>query len=345
MDEYFSDGEAVTLESGFVLDGYTIAYRTYGTLNQERSNVIWVCHALTANADVFDWWQGLFGQDALFNPTVHFVVCANILGSCYGTTGPLDDNPHTGRPYYHHFPEITVRDMVRLHIALADHLAIGEVGLLIGGSLGGQQALEWSIIQKGRIGRLVLIATNAWHSPWGIAFNEAQRMAIEADSTWYENEDNAGASGLKAARAIALLSYRHYITFQVRQAEPTTSKLDMYLASTYQRYQGLKLKKRFNAFSYYRLSKAMDTHQIGRGRDEPAAVLARLELPVLVIGLSSDLLFPISEQEFLARHVKGARLAIIDSLYGHDGFLIETETLGRIILQFLEDHPLEKSRR
>ncbi len=325
------------LESGQRIRDLQIAYHTFGKLNKERDNVIWVCHALTANSDVFDWWPGLFGPDELFNPREHFIVCANILGSPYGTTNPTSLSPATGQPYYLSFPQITIRDMVAAHSLLADHLGIEQISVLIGGSLGGQQALEWAISEPERIDRLVLVATNAVHSPWGIAFNESQRLAISTDRTFYANHPRGGAKGLKAARSIALLSYRAYNTYGATQLETQTDKLDDFKASSYQNYQGEKLVKRFNAYSYWYLTKTMDSHHVGRGRGSLEAALRSVKARTLVIGVSSDLLFPVDEQKFMANHLPNAVYAEIDSFYGHDGFLIETKAITQVIKGFLSN--------
>ncbi|WP_374164189.1 homoserine O-acetyltransferase [Arcticibacter sp. MXS-1] len=332
----YSHKKPVKLEKGGELAGVEIAYHTYGKLNEKKDNVVWVCHALTANADVFDWWKGLFGENDLFNPREHFIVCANILGSHYGTTNPLSVDPATGEPYYLTFPEFTTRDMATLHQILADHLEIDDISVLIGGSLGGQQAMEWSLAQPDRIDRLILIATNAFHSPWGIAFNESQRLALAADPTFRLADPDAGKAGLKAARSIALLSYRNYNTYGISQQEVSSEKTDDFKASSYQNYQGEKLVKRFNAHSYWYLTKAMDSHNIARGRGLPEDVLKRIQARTLVIGITSDLLFPPAEQEFLARHISEASYVEIDSFYGHDGFLIETEILTKEIGNFLK---------
>lgn len=325
------------LESGQRIRDLQIAYHTFGKLNKERDNVIWVCHALTANSDVFDWWPGLFGPDELFNPREHFIVCANILGSPYGTTNPTSLSPATGQPYYLSFPQITIRDMVAAHSLLADHLGIEQISVLIGGSLGGQQALEWAISEPERIDRLVLVATNAVHSPWGIAFNESQRLAISTDRTFYANHPRGGAKGLKAARSIALLSYRAYNTYGATQLETQTDKLDDFKASSYQNYQGEKLVKRFNAYSYWYLTKTMDSHHVGRGRGSLEAALRSVKARTLVIGVSSDLLFPVDEQKFMANHLPNAVYAEIGSFYGHDGFLIETKSITKVIKGFLSN--------
>jgi homoserine O-acetyltransferase/O-succinyltransferase len=324
------------LESGKKLPGLDIGFHTYGKLNKERDNVVWVCHALTANSDVFDWWKGLFGANNYFNPDEYFIVCANILGSNYGTTNPLSENPVTGQHYYLSFPEITVRDMVKAHQLLAEHLEIKDIKILLGGSLGGQQALEWSIIEPDRIKNVILIATNARHSPWGIAFNESQRLAIAADRSFYANKPDGGAKGLKAARSIALLSYRGYKTYSVTQQEDSDNKTDNFKASSYQNYQGDKLVNRFNAYSYWYLTKVMDSHNAGRGRHGVEKALSLIKAKTLVIGIKSDVLFPIEEQQYLFRHIPKAAFAEFDSFYGHDGFLIETEVLTNIITSFFK---------
>jgi homoserine O-acetyltransferase len=321
------------LEGGESLPGFELAYTTAGTLNREGNNVVWVCHALTGNAEPQEWWPGLVGPGKLLDPARYFIICANVLGGCYGSTGPLSLNPQTGEPWYHSFPVLTNRDIVRAFQLLKEHIGISRISLLLGGSLGGQHAVEWAISNPQDVERLVLLATNAWHSPWGIAFNESQRMAIEADASWLQKSPRAGESGLKVARSIGMLSYRTWQIYNERQAEATTDadKLENYRAATYQRYQGQKLVNRFNAFTYYRLSQAMDSHQVGRGRGSTAAALSGVSAKTLVVGVDSDILFPVHEQEFLASHIPGASLRVISSVYGHDGFLVEAEAIAAAI--------------
>ena len=328
--------ETLELESGEKIDGLQIAYSTSGKLNADKSNVLWVCHALTANSEAETWWCGLVGEGSLFDPSKYFIVCANILGSCYGTTGPGEINPATGKPYYLRFPQITIRDMVAVHEVLRAHLGIDKIHTCIGGSLGGQQAMEWAIINPTLISNLILLATNAFHSPWGIAFNESQRLAIKADPTWGEDIPEAGREGLKAARAIALLSYRNYNTYLEKQSEGDVNKLDDYRASSYQNYQGEKLVNRFNSHSYWYLSKAMDSHNVGRGRGTVQKALESIRSKTLLIGIKSDLLFPVSEQVFLSKNIPGSVYKEIDSLFGHDGFLIETGKITQLIKGFFE---------
>ncbi len=334
--QIFKHKQPFKLESGKKLRELQIGFHTYGKLNKERDNVVWVCHALTANSDVLDWWKGLFGDNDYFNPSEHFIVCANILGSHYGSTSPLSENPITGQPYYLSFPQITVRDIIKAHQLLAEHLEIDDIKILIGGSLGGQQALEWAITEPNRIKNLILIATNARHSPWGIAFNESQRLAITTDRSFYANKTDGGSKGLKAARSIALLSYRGYKTYMVTQQEDKDSIVDNFKASSYQNYQGEKLVNRFNAYSYWYLTKVMDSHNVGRGRHGVEKALSVIKANTLVIGIKSDVLFPIEEQQYLFRHIPKAALAELDSFYGHDGFLIDTEALTSVITSFFK---------
>lgn len=332
----FKSSQPFALESGAVLPELEIAYYTYGQLNELGDNVVWICHALTGNPDAADWWDGLVGAGKILDPTHHFIVCANVIGSCYGTTGPKFLPNQEAQSFHADFPMITIRDMVAGHQLLAQHLNIQQIKLLIGGSLGGQQALEWSIIQPNLFDNICVLATNAKHSPWGIAFNEAQRMVIEADPTLYSKREDAGKKGLEAARAIAMLSYRNYQTYGETQSENTDDKYDDFRASSYQRYQGMKLQKRFDAWSYLTLSKAMDSHNVGRNRGGIATALEMITAPTLVIGIQSDVLFPVSEQAEVAKYIPDAQFEIIQSRYGHDGFLIENEAITELLSKFLK---------
>jgi homoserine O-acetyltransferase len=336
QDHIFHYKGKFELESGKSIDDFQLKYTTIGQLNKGRSNVVWVVHALTGNSDVTSWWPGLFEHGGPFDPAHHFIICVNTLGGCYGSTGPLSLNPVSGKPFFHTFPLLTNRDIVRAFDLLRESLELDKVQTVIGSSLGGQQALEWAIAQPGVFDHLVLIACNAFHSPWGIAFNEAQRMAIEADATWKEDDVRAGSKGMKAARAVAMLSYRSFAGFAESQKEKSMEKLDDFRASSYQQYQGQKLANRFNAFTYWTLSKAMDNHNVGRGRPGLEAALLEVKAKTLVIGIESDLLFPLAEQIFLASMIRDARLEIIHSLYGHDGFLVEFDQLRDYLSSFYQ---------
>lgn len=201
--------------------------------------------------------------------------------------------------------------------------------------MGGQQLLEWAIAEPGLFEHIVPLATNAYHSAWGIAFNSSQRLCIECDHTWKEKNDKAGMQGMKVARGIALISYRHYETYRASQPEDSNDVMENFKTESYQRYQGEKLARRFNAFSYYFLSKGMDSHNVGRDRESLEAALQMIRAKTLVIGIKTDVLFPLVEQEFLAAHIPGATFTSIESLYGHDGFLLEFEKIQNLITAFL----------
>lgn len=324
------------LENGQSLHDIQIAYHAVGELNAAKDNVIWVCHALTANSDVADWWLNMVGDGLLFDTSKYFIVCANFLGSCYGTTGPLSVNPKTGKPYYHDFPLITIRDMVNAHELLREHLGISKILMITGGSIGSFQALEWSIMNPSLIENLVFMVSGAFASPWNIAINESQRLAINADATFKNDHETAGLSGLKAARTIALLSYRNAATYNKTQHDPE-EKLENFRAVSYQQYQGDKLVKRFNAYSYYSITKSFDTHNVGRNRGGIEKALSIIQAKSLLIAISSDMLFFPDEIREVQKHIPNSKFIEIDSLYGHDGFLIETEQLTKIINEFLKN--------
>lgn len=324
-------------ESGASLPELEIAYDTWGKLNEKGDNVIWVCHALTANSDVESWWPGMVGENMVFDIKKYFVVCANILGSCYGTTGPLSKNPETSHPWLNDFPVVTVRDVVSLHEILRVYLGISSIHTIIGSSIGGYQALEYSIMFPDVIQRLIFIASNAKQSPWAIAFNESQRLSIEADPSFFGNNTGGGKKGLKAARSIALLSYRTAYAYNQTQAEETDEKTGSFRASSYQAYQGDKLVNRFNSWSYYRLTQLSDSHNVGRGRGGVINALKQVKASILCIGIKSDLLFPVSEQKFVAENVENGEYTEIDSFFGHDGFLIEAGQVSTVIKKFWEE--------
>ena len=338
MAKYFTYDKPFELECGEVLPSLTIAYDTFGELNSERSNVIWVCHALTANSDVADWWPHTVEEGCFLDPAKYFTVCANFLGSHYGTTGPLSVNPATGEPWYGDFPKVTVRDMVRAHQLLAEHLGIERVKLLIGSSIGGFQCLEWSVMQPDFAEKAAFIATTPRTKPWASAFNESQRMAIEGDPTFGERSAEAGLNGMATARSIALLSYRGGMAYDKTQEDENPDEVGFERrVLSYQRYQGEKLRRRFNAYSYYRLSQAVDSHNLGRGRGSVEEVLKQIKAKSLVVAITSDILFPPSDHTVMVENIPNVEYHLIDSDFGHDGFLVEHEQLNQIILNFLKD--------
>lgn len=330
--------ESFSLESGDIFNELTIAYHTYGTINADGSNVIWICHALTANSDPVDWWHGVVGTEKVIDPERYFIVCANILGSCYGSTGPLSINEATESPYYNRFPLITIRDMVNAHIVLRKHLNINRIALLMGGSMGGYQALEWSVMESAVIDKLFILATSAAESAWGMAIHTAQRLAIEADGTWGVSDNNAGAKGLKAARAIGMLTYRNYTIMVKKQTDEDNEKVDDFKVSAYIKHQGEKLVSRFNANSYHTLTRSLDSHNLSRGRGKTIEeMLESILQKTLIIGISSDILCPVIEQKILAKHIPNSEFIEIDSSYGHDGFLVESAIISRHLSEWLGD--------
>ncbi|MFR9651515.1 MAG: homoserine O-acetyltransferase [Rikenellaceae bacterium] len=319
-----------TLESGEVLPELQIAYSTYGEMNASRDNIIWVCHALTANSDVADWWPHTVEEGAILDPSDRYVVCANILGSPYGTTAPLHINPATGEPYYNDFPKYTIRDVVAAHQILAEVLGVGEISLILGCSVGGFQAIEWAVEEPKRFKKMVLVATDAKASPWSVAINETMRMAIECDPTFGERRGDAGMAGLATARAMALLSYRGPHGYNITQQNPDERITD-HRAMSYQRYQGEKLCKRFDVYSYYAILNSFDTHDVGRGRGGVEAVLATIEVESYIVGITTDILFPPNEMQRLCENIPNARYFEIESLFGHDGFLVEHEQFNNLL--------------
>ena len=314
---YHHENFTTEAETTFDIDLY---YVTLGTLNESKSNAIWVLHALTGNADVLSWcalfrtplshtlfhahshtrsqrWRDLFADpkaaEQVFDPKKYFIVCANCLGGCYGSTGPLSIDPLTRKPYYHSFPLLTTRDCARAFDLLRIHLGLASVHILLAPSMGAQQGLEWACLQPAVFKNLILITGNAKNSPWAIAFNETQRMAIEADSTWRSESVDAGKEGLKAARAMAILSYRCYEGYHRAQPESDDGKREGFKAASYQRYQGEKLTRRFNAYTYVGFSRMMDSHNIARGRNVSAEeVLKTIQANTCIISVDTDILFP-----------------------------------------------------
>jgi len=331
--ELFYSTLPLPLESGEILPEFELAYTTYGKLNSDQSNVIWVIHALTGDSNVAEWWSGLIGEGKFYDPTSYFIICANLIGSCYGSTNPLSIDPQSGKAYYYDFPSLTTRDQALALERLRIHLSLGQINTLIGGSLGGQVGLEWSISLGKKLENVVILASTAKSTPWVIGFNETQRMAIQSDCTWGQQVETAGRKGLETARAIAMLSYRHPEDLLKKQSE-SESKLDGFKAASYLRYQGEKLAKRFNALSYWNLSKAMDSHDLSRSRSSLTSALNEIEANLLAVGVNSDLLFLPSESKFIAENVKNGTYKEINSLAGHDAFLIEFEQLSLILKSF-----------
>jgi homoserine O-acetyltransferase len=333
--------EPFETESGFVFERPVIAYRTWGALSEARDNVVVVCHALTGDTDAADWWAPLFGAGRVCDPERHFVLCANVLGSCYGTTGPRSIDPATGQPYGGRFPRVTVRDTVRLHRHLLDVLGVRGVEVAIGGSMGGMQALEWGLLDE-RVRRLALIAIGPQHTPWQIGISEAQRQAIYADARWHGGDyppDDPPVDGLAAARMMAMMSYRSPALFDERFGRGVCDA-DVFEIESYLRYQGAKLADRFDAASYVRLTQLMDSFDPAAARGPLADVLGAVAQSALVVGIRSDVLYPPADARRLAALLPHATYAELDSDFGHDAFLADAERLHDLMAPFLRAHDL-----
>jgi homoserine O-acetyltransferase len=324
------------LESGETLTNVELAYNIIGNLSETKDNVVLICHGLTASSDVSDWWPEMVGDSKVFDPTVHCIICINTIGSVYGSTGPRSINPETQAPYGTNFPFITVKDTVKAYQIFLRKLHISSLAVLVGASFGGYQALELSLLDI-PINKLILLVTSAEESTWGRALHTAQRMAIEADETFLYNTHNAGEKGLEAARAIGMISYRGNEGLHSAQKENEKERKQDFKIDSYLRYQGKKLAKRFHAHAYYTLSLCMDSHNIARGRRQLVEnCLAEINAETLVIGIDSDILNPPKNQKHLAKHIPNSTYHEITSKFGHDGFLVEHESVSRTISAFLE---------
>lgn len=333
--------EPFVTESGFAIPEPVVAYQTWGKLNKARNNVVLVCHALTGNTAVDEWFSGLFGSGKTLDPEQKFIICLNSLGSCYGTSGPTSRNPETGKPYRIEFPTITIRDMVRLQQRLFDELQISGIELVIGGSMGGMQALEWCIMDD-RPRSAVFVGMGKAHSPWAIGISHTQRQAIFNDPNWndgYYTADNPPKKGLALARMIAMISYRSDADYENKFGRFPQEEGNQFQVESYLNYQGHKLVERFDAVSYVRLSQAMDSHDVARNRSSYKQVLGEVDIPALVIGIDTDLLYPVQEQQELSELLPNARYREICSDHGHDAFLMEFEQMNDLITSFLIETP------
>ena len=321
--------ENFDLENGVCLQHANLHYEILGEFSESKQ-VIWICHAFTGSATVIDWWPSLFKSHGGFiDLDLHVVICANMLGSCYGSTGPESIHYETGNKYGSDFPEIHNRDIIKSFIHLRRALGIDQIDFLIGGSLGGQQVLQWTILEPDVIQHQVIIAGNARHSAWGIAFNDIQRRALNLGSV---NDLKQLDEALSLARSIAMISYRSYQDFELNQVGKRAD--GEWKAATYLTYQGQKFISRFSPLSYILLSKMLDTHDISNGRQEDMVViLNQIQCKTLAIGIDTDILFPPHEQKFIADHIPNASFEILHSTKGHDAFLLEGNKISALIQQ------------
>lgn len=355
---------AVALDVGATLTGVTVAYETWGSLAADASNAILLCHAWTGDSHAAGpaadghptpgWWEGLIGPGLAIDTNEFFVVCANVLGGCQGSTGPASLHPDDGRPYGSRFPVITIRDMVRAQARLADHLGVRTWHSVIGGSMGGMQVLEWAVMFPDRVRSIIPIATCLQASAQQIAWGAIGRRAIRLDPQW-RGGDYYGAApgegpweGLAIARMVAQVTFRSDNVFsekfgrELADGNADKSGIEMWDRFEVERYldhHGDKLVRRFDTNSYLVIGKAMDLHDVGRGRGGVVAATRRITVPVLSLGIWSDILYPNYQQREIVRLVGEngghAEYLEIDSPHGHDSFLIELDQVGRAVRSHL----------
>ena len=367
-----ADDRPFVLEGGGQLRNIAVAYETWGELSADAGNAVLICHALTGDSHAGGgigpghaspgWWDGLIGPGLALDTDRWFVVCANVLGGCQGTTGPASADPADpdGRPYGSDFPVVSIRDMVRTQAAVARDLGVARWLSVIGGSMGGMQVLEWGIMFPERVRSLVPIATAAAASAQQIAYGSAGRKAIRLDPRWrrgdyYDADPGQGPSeGLAIARSIAQITYRSDDVFTDRFGREVVEPLDgfslwqRFQVERYLEYQGTKLVRRFDANSYLHLTKAADLHDVARGRGGMEEAMARISVPTLVMGISSDALYPSYQQcqihDLLQARGGESEYVEIDSPHGHDGFLIDLDQVGSALSRFLSDVDKSQAR-
>ncbi|HEX6420524.1 MAG TPA: homoserine O-acetyltransferase [Acidimicrobiales bacterium] len=349
------------LEGGGLLRDVTLAYETWGALAPDGGNAVLVCHALTGDSHAagrmgpghpsVGWWDEFVGPGKALDTDRWFVVCVNVLGGCQGTTGPASPHPDDGRPWGSRFPVVTIRDMVRTQAAVADHLGVRRWALVIGGSMGGMQVLEWGVMYPERVRALLPIATAAAASAQQIGWWSSGRRAISIDPRWRGGDyydaapGNGPHDGLATARMVSMMTFRSDDVFSAKFGREVVEPVEGYSlwqrfqVERYLEYQGDKLVRRFDANSYLVLTKAMDLHDLGRGRGGVTAAFARVRAPLLSVGISSDILYPPHQSREIVEVATAAgvpaRYRELDSPHGHDAFLIELDPLGDIVGDFL----------
>jgi len=344
---YFEILEPLNLESGKKLKPPVIlAYNTYGKLNSDKTNAVLICHALTGSSDVSSWWDFMVGKDKPIDTDRYFVICSNVIGSCYGSTGPKSINPETSQPYRLSFPVVTIADMVKAQKKLIEYFEIEKLLCVIGGSMGGMQVLQWCVSFPEMVRSAIIIAATYKHNAYQIAFNEVGRFAIMNDPKWNEGNysfDDPPEIGLSIARMIGHITYLSEELMEKKFGKGL-KKFDFstdFEIGSYLHYQGFKFTKRFDANSYLYLTKALDYFDIteGSGRVEDSLYSSR-EINYLVVSFTSDWLYPPEQSKRIAKALSaiGANVSYINlnEPFGHDSFLLDREPLKKIISSFLK---------
>ena len=324
------------LSNGTVLRDVPVGYERWGELNEARDNVIIVGHSLTSTPNARSWWSGCIGPGKALDTDKFFVMCANVIGSPYGSISPISINPDTGKSYGNTLPQATVRDTVALHKKLLDKLGVRSIAFAIGGSMGGMQALEWAYYGTDYVRGVVPIAVGGRHSSWCIGWSEAQRQAIYADPKWEGGgyaPHNPPRDGLAAARMMAMVSYRSLASFEGRFGRNQNGS-NAFEIETWLLHHGDKIVSRFDPACYVYLTYLMDTHDVSQGRGNYEAVLSTICQPTLAVGVRSDVLYLLEESEELVEYIPHAELAIMEGPHGHDTFLIDQEELNQIVLRW-----------
>ena len=342
-DLTFSHGAPFRLEGGGALQPVSVRYAVYGELNERRDNAVLVCHALSGSARVADWWPEMFGR--VFEPSRDCVICTNILGSCYGSSGPTSINPATGKAFGPDFPLVTIRDIVRAQGHVLEELGVKRLRTVIGASIGGMQALQWAVDYPERVEHCIAIGA-APLSAMGLALNHVQRQVIQLDPTFKDGRYEPGqqpARGLGLARGIGMCSYKSAELFDERYArkpnrtgeDPLRALGERYEVAGYLDHQGEKFVSRFDANSYLVVTKAMDTFELGRGCASEAEALKRIKAHVSMVGISSDWLFPAKDVRDLAKRIESAGVQCdyteFETAHGHDGFLAEMDAIAAVV--------------
>ena len=359
-----TDGRPFALEGGGRIDDVVLAYETWGTLNADGSNGVLVCHALTGDSHAAGtigpghgqdgWWDDLIGPGKPVDTDRWFVVCANVLGGCQGSTGPASPHPEDGRPYGSRFPVVTIRDMVRAQARLMEHLGVRRWMAVVGGSMGGMQALEWAVMYPRRVRSVVPIATCMQATAQQIAWGAIGRRAIRLDPQWrggdyYDAEPGDGpGEGLEIARMVAQVTFRSDNVFTDRFGRELADKATVgdtlgmwqrFEVERYLEYHGQKLARRFDTNSYLAIGKAMDLHDVARGRGSLDRAMLRVVAPTMTVGIWSDMLYPSYQQqqihEILSANGVPSEYVEIDSPHGHDAFLINGDQLAEPLERFL----------